>query len=114
MARLTLEEARDQLFESVVPNLSTPANIAQVNTFINLIQERYINSGKYSGMIQEVRFSTPGDYITLPRRILSVLAVRYEKDGCSSPRFIENQWYQFTVGGPGNVLQDDTSWTRYG
>lgn len=114
--RLTQKQARDQLYQTVVPNLSTPENIAEINKFLNLVQERFINSGKWTGMIHRVRFTLPEFYITLPRRYVSALAVRFDKDGCSAPVFINNQWWQYVVGGPGCLCDENQAdtWYRYG
>ena len=116
--KLTLVQARNQLYDAVVPNLTSQENIARFNQYLNWAQERLINSGKWNGMHVPVIFTVPEDYhyITLPERFVSVLAMRYERtqDNMTSyaPVNIQNQWYSYLQQGP--YCSDFTLWSNYG
>ncbi len=47
--RITLAEARQQLYPAIVPSLDNQANIDRFDSYLNLAQERLINSGKWNG-----------------------------------------------------------------
>ena len=54
--RITLGEARQQLYSAIVPSLDNQSNVDRFNSYLNLAQERLINSGKWNGTILPVRF----------------------------------------------------------
>ena len=117
--RLTLKEARQQLYTAAVPNLDSQQNIERFNQLCNLACERLINSGTWSATYQHVRFPVDNirHYISLPPQYLSVLAVSYEREGengcvSTTPVQIRNEW--LTVLGNGPFLWDFGSWADYG
>jgi len=115
--RITLAEARQQLYASIVPSLDNQANIDRFNSYLNLAQERLINSGKWNGTILPVRFYSPSGMITLPRRFTSALAAKWSKDNGSGrsatgPIKIRNGWFTYLT--PISDLWTASYWPRYG
>jgi len=110
--RLTLANARHQLYAAIVPSLDSQSNIERFNSYLNLAQERLINSGKWSGSILPVRFKSPNGIITLPRKFLSALAAKWVKDNASGPLKIRNGWFTYIT--PINDLFAASYWPRYG
>jgi hypothetical protein len=114
--RITLGEARQQLYASIVPSLDNQANIDRFNSYLNLAQERLINSGKWNGTILPVRFYSPSGIITLPRRFTSALAAKWNKDNgngiASGPIQIRNGWFTYLT--PISDLWTASYWPRYG
>lgn len=110
--KLTLGEAKPQLYTAVVPNLNTQENVDRFVSYLNLAQERLINSGKWNGTIFPVRFASPDGVITLPRRFLSALAAKWVKDEASAPIRIRNGWFTYLT--PVTDLWSATYWPRYG
>lgn len=115
--RITLSEARRQLYTSIVPSIDSQENIDRFNSYLNLSQERLINSGKWNGTILPVRFYSPSGIITLPRRFNSALAAKWHKDNGSNsystgPIKIRNGW--FTYLNPISDLWTVSYWPRYG
>jgi hypothetical protein len=115
--RITLGEARQQLYASIVPSLDNQANIDRFNSYLNLAQERLINSGKWNGTILPVRFYSPSGMITLPRRFTSALAAKWSKDNGSGrsatgPIKIRNGWFTYLT--PISDLWTASYWPRYG
>jgi hypothetical protein len=108
----TLGEARSQLYTAIVPSLDNQANIDRFNFYLNLAQERLINSGKWNGTILPVRFHSPSGMITLPRRFLSALAAKWVKDDASGPIKIRNGWFSYLT--PISDLWTASYWPRYG
>lgn len=115
--RLTLQEAQDALYDTVVVNVDSQDNIDYFRSYLNLVQERYINSGKWNGMVQKVRMLVAGDfgsrYITLPRHLLSALAYHFEKDNCRWVGIIKNYWYDYQPHNYGR-LWDANLWGGWG
>lgn len=110
--KLTLGEAKPQLYTAVVPNLNTQENVDRFTSYLNLAQERLINSGKWNGTIFPVRFTSPDGVITLPRRFLAALAAKWVKDESSAPIRIRNGWFTYLT--PVSDLWSATYWPRYG
>jgi hypothetical protein len=115
--RITLAEARQQLYASIVPSIDSQSNIERFNSYLNLSQERLINSGKWNGTILPVRFYSPSGMITLPRRFTSALAAKWSKDNgggsrATGPIKIRNGW--FTYLNPISDLWTASYWPRYG
>jgi hypothetical protein len=110
--RITLGEARSQLYTAIVPSLDTQANIERFNSYLNLAQERLINSGKWNGSILPARFTSPDGTITLPRKFLSALAAKWVKGEASGPIKIRNGWFTYLT--PINDLWTASYWPRYG
>ena len=108
---MILSEARELLFEVVVPSLDSQGNVDKFNRYLNLVQERFINSGKWLGMMKEIAVISSGGYFTLPPRFVSALAV---KDGtCGAPI----RWPiagMPTVTGPGSRTRILLMWPLYG
>jgi len=109
---LTLGEAKPQLYSAVVPNLNSQENVDRFTSYLNLAQERLINSGKWNGTIFPVRFVSPDGMITLPRRYISALAAKWVKDEASGPINIRNGWFTYLT--PITDLWSATYWPRYG
>ena len=115
--RITLSEARSQLYSSIVPSVDNQANIDRFNLYLNLAQERLINSGKWNGTILPVRFYSPSGMITLPRRFVSALAAKWSKDTgannfATGPIKIRNGWFSYL--NPISDLWTASYWPRYG
>jgi|SRR5882757_739788 len=112
--RLTLQQAREALFDAVVPNLDSQENIDKFTQYINFAQERLINGGKWQGTLQPVRFlqDVQAQTFTLPRRLVSVLAVKFEKSGWVWPGRIQNIWYSYLPYTQN--LQDRSQWGCWG
>jgi len=115
--RITLGEARQQLYTAIVPSIDNQSNIDRFNSYLNLSQERLINSGKWNGTILPVRFYSPSGMITLPRRFSSALAAKWNKDTGSDypstgPLGIRNMWFTYLT--PNSDLWASASWNRYG
>ena len=115
--RLTLGEARQQLYSAIVPSIDNQSNIDRFNSYLNLSQERLINSGKWNGTILPVRFYSPSGMITLPRRFSSALAAKWNKESgsnypSSGPIKIRNGWFTYLT--PISDLWTASYWPRYG
>ena len=115
--RITLAEARPQLYQAIVPSIDNQSNIDRFNSYINLAQERLINSGKWNGTILPVRFYSPSGMITLPRRFVSALAAKWNKNTgtdswASGPIKIRNGWFSYL--NPISDLWTASYWPRYG
>jgi len=115
--RLTLGEARQQLYSAIVPSIDNQSNIDRFNYYLNLSQERLINSGKWNGTILPVRFYSPSGMITLPRRFSSALAAKWNKEAgsnypSSGPIKIRNGWFTYLT--PISDLWTASYWPRYG
>ena len=115
--RLTLGEARQQLYSAIVPSIDNQSNIERFNSYLNLSQERLINSGKWNGTILPVRFYSPSGMITLPRRFSSALAAKWNKESgtnypSSGPIKIRNGWFTYLT--PISDLWTASYWPRYG
>ena len=110
--KLTLGQAKQQLYSAVVPNLNSQENIERLESYINLAQERLINSGKWNGTIFPVRFSSPSGIISLPRKFGAVLAIKWVKGDNSGPIRIRNGWFSYM--NPIADLWTATFWPRYG
>ena len=115
--RLTLIHARQQLYSAIVPSVDDQSSIDRFNSYLNLAQERLINSGKWNGTILPVRFYSPTGVITLPRRFTSALAAKWVKnssgDGTAiGPIKIRNGWFSYL--NPISDLWTASYWPRYG
>jgi hypothetical protein len=95
--RLTLKQAREALYDAVVPNVDTDENVAKFTKIINLATERLINGGKWQGTLRKVRFivGSNGQTFTLPRQLVAPLAVKFTRQGWTWPGRIQNVWYTF-------------------
>jgi hypothetical protein len=115
--RLTLGEARQQLYQAIVPSIDNQSNIDRFNSYLNLSQERLINSGKWNGTILPVRFYSPSGMITLPRRFVSALAAKWHKNTgtdswATGPIKLRNGWFSYL--NPISDLWTASYWPRYG
>jgi len=110
--RLTLGEARAQLYSAIVPSIDNQSSIDRFNSYLNLAQERLINSGKWNGTIFPVRFLSPDGIISLPRRFISALAAKWVKDQSTGPIRIQNGWFSYLT--PISDLWAASYWPRYG
>jgi len=110
--KATLGELKSQIYSTIVPNLNSQDNVDRVVSYINLAQERLINSGKWNGTIYPVRFISPEGVVTLPRRFISALAAKWVKDEASGPIKIRNGWFSYLT--PIADLWSSTYWPRYG
>jgi len=110
--RITLGQAREQLYSSIVPSIDNQFNIDKFNSYLNLAQERLINSGKWNGTISPVRFLSPDGIITLPRNFISILASKWVKDQASGPIQIHNNWFSYLNAT--TDLWSSSHWPRYG
>ena len=115
--RITLGEARPQLYQAIVPSIDSQSNIDRFNSYLNLAQERLINSGKWNGTILPVRFYSPDGMITLPRRFVSALAAKWHKNTgtdswATGPIKIRNGWFSYL--NPISDLWTASYWPRYG
>jgi len=110
--RITLGQAREQLYQSIVPSIDNQLNIDKFNSYLNLAQERLINSGKWNGTILPVRFLSPDGIITLPRKFVSILASKWVKDQASGPIQIHNNWFSYLNAT--TDLWSSSHWPRYG
>jgi hypothetical protein len=112
---MILSEARELLYDVVVPTIDSQENIDRFNRYLNLVQERFLNSGKWTGMFREVVIVSDSGFFTLPARFVSCLAA---KSICGCPLGISNRWYayrypsiQFLADFGTNV---STNWSLYG
>ena len=105
---MILSEAREQLFDAVVPTIDSQENIDRFDRYLNLVQERYLNSGKWTGMVRELVIVAFDGYFTLPARFVAVLAAK----GCCGPIAIANRWFVYRYGGC--YIQDPSVWENYG
>lgn len=115
--RITLSEARSQLYSAIVPSIDSQSSIDRFNSYLNLAQERLINSGKWNGTILPVRFYSPDGMITLPRRFVSALAAKWHKNTgtdswATGPIKIRNGWFSYL--NPISDLWTASYWPRYG
>lgn len=111
--RLTLQEARNQLYRAGTLDVDSQENIEIFNQRLNLVQERFINEGKWVGTMQPVRFNVPStNILTLPRQFASALAVKYVKGNCHQAVTIQNQWYSYQAHT--NWLWNFNLWGDYG
>ena len=110
--RITLGEAKQQLCAAVVPNLHSQENVDKFTSYLNLAQERLINSGKWNGTIYPVRFSSPTGIISLPRKFGAVLAIKWVQGDNSGPIRIRNGWFSYM--NPIADLWTSSFWPRYG
>jgi hypothetical protein len=109
-AIMILSEARDLLYDVVVPSLDSQENVDRFDRALNLVQERYINSGKWLGMVREMSISSSAGYFTLPPRFVAALAVKNGPCGC--PMQLANRWYAYHYG---SVYTTDPSlWPQFG
>lgn len=115
--KLTLRQARDNLYKAVVPNITTQENRDKFDQYLNWAQERLINSGLWNGMTVETLVAADEfrGYFTLPPRFVSALAMKYQN--CNSlgryvPVQIQSRWFSYQNGGP--WLWNYALWGSYG
>ena len=108
---MILSEARELLFDVVVPTIDNQNNVDKFNRYLNLVQERFINSGKWLGMMKEIAVVSTGGYFTLPPRFVSALAVK--DGGCGCPIQLASRWYAYRYG-VGVAMRDSSLWPIYG
>jgi hypothetical protein len=89
---MILSEARGLLFDVVVPTIDNEENVAKFDRYLNLVQERFINSGKWTRMIQDVAIVTSNGIFTLPPKYVAALAAK-SCSGC--PLSIANRWFVY-------------------
>lgn len=95
-SRLTLAEARAQLYDVVTPD---DANDAAFLKALNRVCEAFILSGKWKGTKGVVTFASSSDgYIVLPRQYEAALGWQHD----DRPRPIYNSFNEYLVGGIGN------------
>jgi hypothetical protein len=110
---MILSDARELLYDTVVPSINSEDKIDLVDKYINLAQERLIHSGKWRGMTKEIAVTAPTSFITLPPRFVSCLAIRYlTDDGLSASISIRNQWFRYLNSG--TDLSAPDSWFSCG
>ena len=107
---MILSEARDLLFDVVVPSLDSEENVDRFDRMLNLVSERFINSGKWLGMIKEMSISSSAGYFTLPPRFVAALAVKNGSCGC--PMQLANRWYAYHYGSV--YTADPSLWPQFG
>ena len=107
---MILSEARELLFDVVVPSLDNQENIDRFNRYLNLVQERYLNSGKWTGMFREAVIISCDGYFTLPPRFVSCLAA---KSVCGCPLDIANRWFAYRYPSM-QFIADYGSWSAFG
>jgi hypothetical protein len=113
---MILSEARELLYDVVVPTIDNQENIDRFNRYLNLVQERFLNSGKWTGMFREVVIISDSGYFTLPSRFVSCLVA---KSVCGYPLNIANRWYAYRYpsvqfGGDYGNCNCSINWARYG
>lgn len=104
---MILAEARELLYDVVVPTIDNQENIDRFNRYLNLVQERFINSGKWTGMIREALITADSGVFTLPPRFMAALAAR-----ACVPLQIVNRWFSYRY--PPSYLSDQGNWITYG
>lgn len=109
---MILSEAREALYKAVVPNLNSEDMVDTVDEYLNMAQERLINSGKWKGMTREIAVTAPTSFITLPPRFVSCLALKFVTDDLSTSISLRNQWYRYLTGG--TYLTSSSSWIAAG
>lgn len=109
---MILSEARELLYDVVVPNIDSEDKVDLFDKFLNKAQERLINSGKWKGMIKEVAITAPTNFITLPPRFISALTMKYLSGDLSTYSSLRHQWYRYLSGG--SYIYDSTSWLAQG
>ena len=107
---MILSEARELLFDAVVPTIDNQENIDRFNRCLNLVQERYLNSGKWTGMFREVVIISCDGYFTLPARFVSCLAA---KSVCGYPLNIANRWFAYRYPNV-QFINDYGNWSALG
>lgn len=113
---MILSEARELLFDVVVPTIDSQESVDKFNRYLNLVQERYINSGKWAGMIREALIAAENGVFTLPPRFIAALAAKSICVNGSSrgvyPLQIINRWFSYRY--PASYLLDQGNWITYG
>jgi hypothetical protein len=95
-SRLTLAEARAQLYDVVTPD---DANDSAFLRALNRVCEAFMSSGKWKGTKGVVTFASSSDgYIVLPRQYEAALGWQHD----DRPRPIYNAFNEYLVGGIGN------------
>lgn len=107
---MILSEARELLYDVVVPTIDNQENIDRFNRYLNLVQERFLNSGKWTGMFREAVIVSCDGYFTLPPRFVSCLAA---KSICGYPMNIANRWFSYRYPSI-QFLGDYGNWGGYG
>jgi hypothetical protein len=107
---MILSEARELLYDVVVPSLDNQENIDRFNRYLNLVQERYLNSGKWTGMLREAMIISCDGYFTLPPRFVSCLAA---KSVCGAPLNIANRWFAYRYPSL-QFFTDYGNWSGFG
>ena len=106
---MILSDARELLYEVVVPTIDNEENVAAFNRYINLVSEHYINSGKWNGMIREIALTAGDGYFTLPPRFVAALAA---KNCMGCPLSIANRWFAYRYAS--YCMDDFATWTSFG
>lgn len=112
--RLTLQMVTSAVAQTLNLNASQP----KVTYYINRACEELLDMGRWVGTTIKYRICTPKGYITWPREIETIEAIRIN----GIPGQVENQWYQFldyganfrdefyTAGGWANGYNAYRSW----
>src|SRR4029077_4059666 len=108
---MILSEARELLYDVVVPSIDNQESVDLFNRYLNLVQERFINSGKWTGMIREALIVSVDGMFTLPPRFVSALAA---KTVCGYPLNISNRWYAYRYPSVQFVSDGAAMWSTYG
>ncbi len=94
--RLTLAQVRATLYSMVNSNDPTDPLFLQ---YLNEVQERYINSGKWKGNVITLRYASSEGVITMPFNYAAALALTYDR----YPAPIFTEFHQYVEEGPGKA-----------
>ena len=94
--QLTVADVRAQLCYMV--NSENP-NDPLFLQYLNEVQQRLVNSGKWKGGIMTLRYASSPDFITMPYNYAGALALTYDR----FPYPIFTQFHQYVEEGPGKV-----------
>lgn len=94
--QLTVADVRAQLSYMVNPNDPTDPLFLQ---YLNEVQQRLVNSGKWKGSIMTLRYASSPNFITMPYNYAGALALTYDR----FPYPIFTEFHQYVEEGPGKV-----------
>lgn len=109
---MILADIREALYDVVVPHINSEDNIVKFNKYLNEIQERFINSGKWKGTTREIAIAATDYFITLPPRFSSCLAARFSATNTGNLVDIKSQWFKYLPGG--SYLWSAAAWASAG
>lgn len=96
---ITVAIARANLYQYYTPN---DQNSAKFLSGLNLVCERYVNSGKWKGNVLDCVFDASTGYITLPYEMQSILAVQVRH----VPEVVFGEFAEYVITGPGKLKPD--------